>query len=330
VLIRNAVASIALAAIAALGGVAPARGVTFYYDAYGGFISGTDSPAGSGTFANDPDTASGGTFDVGANADPRMPSNQFVDVTWGTALGAQGPYDGKSGFALSKVDDGVVTVNGPLVEFGKLTHFNRPIALVSDLDFVQLEWNLQLFATAGDAAANTNPVKTVTLRYTLYNWETPNDPTANPAYQVSYDKGATWTTVGPGVCPGSTPAGTLIVGHLGKIYESAFTDQAGYPPWNGECSDAHIYESSSANVDTFSHGGREYRVRLVGFYGPFGDLTNTFWACENNQCFGTVKFQIVEVAAPIPVDSRLALALTALLLAGLGSLALRRASGRRS
>ena len=171
--IRDAVAAVALAVMAGLGGAAPAQGVTFYYDAYGGFIVGTDSPGGSGAFANDPDAASGGPFDVGANADPRMAASQFVDVTWGNASGAQGPYDGKSGLALSKVDDGVVTVNGPLVDFGRLTHFNRPIGLGTDLDFVELEWKLQLFTTASDAAANTNPVKSLALRYTLDNWRRP-------------------------------------------------------------------------------------------------------------------------------------------------------------
>lgn len=315
-----------LALVAGLGYFTAAHAVNFYYDAYGGFVSGTDSPAASGSFVNDPDTATGGTFDVGADVDPRAAAGLFVDVTWGTAIGALGPYDGRSGFALSKVDNGTVVVNGAQVDFGKLTHFNRPIGLPSDLDLVQLDWTLQLFATPADAAANVNPVQTIDLRFTLYNWETPNDPAANPAYSVSYDNGATWSTIGPGVCPGSTPAGTLIVGHLGKIYQSAFTDQPAYPPWNGECSDGHIYEGSSANQYTFSHGGREYRLELIGFYGPFGDLTHTFWACENNQCFGTVKFRIIDVtpATPVPVDSGIALALASLFLAGLGWLQLRR------
>jgi hypothetical protein len=308
-----------LAAATAVGSITSARAVTFYYDSYGGFVSGTDSPAASGTFVNDPDTATGGAYDVGADADSRTAAGRFANVTWGVAAGALGPYDGESGFALSKVDDGVVVTDGPLVDFGKLTHFNRPIFDPS-LDSAQLDWSLQLFATPQDAAANVNPVRTINMSFTLYNWETLNVAAENPAYSVSYDNGATWTTVGPGVCPGSTPAGTLIIGPLGKIYQSAFTDQPLYPPWNGECADAHIYEGGPGNVNTFSHDGRLYRVELVGFYGPFGDLTQTFWACENNQCFGTVKFRILEVAqaAAVPVDSGALLMVTSLLLAGLG------------
>jgi len=313
-------------AVIGLGALAPARAVTFYYDSYGGFVSGTDSPAASGNFVNDPDTASGGgAYDVGADADARTAAGRFVNVTWGNAVGALGPYNGKSGFALSKVNDGVVATDGPLVDFGKLTHFNRPIT-DPVLESVRLDWSLQLFAAPGDAAANVNPARTINLSFTLYNWETPNVPADNPAYSVSYDQGATWTTIGPGVCPGSTPAGTLVVGPLGKIYQSAFTDQPAYPPWNGECGDAHIYEGGPANANGFSYDGRDYRVELVGFYGPFGDLTNTFWACENNQCFGTVKFRIREVtrAAAVPVDSGAALMVTSLLLAGLGWRRLRR------
>jgi hypothetical protein len=312
----------------------PAIGATFYYDAYGGFIAGTDVAAGTGTFANDPDTAAGGAFDVGADADPRMVAGRFVDVSWGIPQSALGPYEGRSGFALSKVNDGLVVTDGTPVDFGKLTHFNRPIADPSTtwLTAVQLDWTLQLFATSGDALANLNPIQSVDLRFTLYNWETPNDPGSNPAYSVSFDGGATWTTGPSGVCPGSYPAGTLIVGPAGRIFRSAEVDTPSNPAWNGQCADAHVYEGSGANVYRFSHQGRDYLLELSGFYNQLGELTGTFWACENRDCFGTVKLHIHDQTLPppaqIPTLSQWGAILLATLMGGAGLLCSRRQRAR--
>jgi hypothetical protein len=325
---RPALWAVALcAASAAAIGIGDAGAQTFYYDSYGGFIGGTETPAVSGTYVNDPDTATGGgAYDVGADYDPRAGA-RFVNVTWGTAQGALGPYAGQSGFALSKVNDGTVVAGGAEVVFGELTHFNRPITIGSELATVRMDWSLQLFDTPTAAASNAGAFRTIDLNFTLYNWETPNTPASNPAYSVSYDNGATWTTYGPGLCPGSTPAGTLIVGPLGRIYRSAFTDQPGNPVWNGECADGHIYEGSASNVYTFSRAGRDYRLDLIGFYGPTGQLTQTFWACENQQCFGTVNFRISEITQPsaaIPTLSQWALVIVATALAMVGGLASRR------
>jgi hypothetical protein len=320
------IAALCVAAGAALG-VAGATAQTFYYDSYGGFNAATETPAGTGTYVNDPDTATGGgTYDVGADYDPRAGA-RFVDVTWGVAQGSLGPYAGRSGFALSKVNDGTVVAGGGEVVFGELTHFNRPINLNSELQTVRMDWSLQLFDTLAAAQSNAGAFRTIDLSFTLYNWETPNTPASNPAYSVSYDNGATWTTYGPGLCPGSTPAGTLIAGPLGRIYRSAFTDHPGNPVWNGECADGHVYEGSATNVYTFSRGGRDYRVELIGFYGPTGELTQTFWACETQQCFGTVNFRIADITRPpdtIPTLSEWALMAMTLLLGASGWVALRR------
>ena len=96
--------------------------------------------------------------------------------------------------------------------------------------------------------------------------------------------------------------------------------------WTGECSDAHIFESSFTNDYDFSHGGRKNRLELIGFYNRLGQFTRTFWACELNECFGTVKLQIRDItpAAAVPVDSGMALIVTALLLGAFGGLRLRR------
>ena len=314
---------VAVTSLLALGLVGSAGAQTFYFDSFGGFITGTDFPAASGLFANDPDTKTGaGTWDVGADPDARAPG-LFVDVSWGTASGATGPYSGQSGFALSKVNNGTVVVNGAQADFGKLTHFNRPIAVATELQYVQLDWTLQLFDSLNAATSDAGAFYSRMLRFTLYNWESPNAPSANPAYSVSYDSGATWTTIGPGVCPGSTPDGTLIVGPFGKVYRSAFSDTPTNPVWNGECADAHIYEGNPNNVYTFSHNGRDYRIELIGFYGPTGALTGTFWACEVQQCFGTVKFRILDITeVGIPTLSEWALISLALVLGGLAALRL--------
>jgi IPTL-CTERM motif len=313
---------VALTVLLSFGLLGTAGAQVFYFDSFGGFVTGTDFPAATGTFANDSETATGGgTYDVGADADARSAANLFVDVSWGTATGVTGPYSGKSGFALSKVNDGTVNVNGAEVEFGKLTHFNRPINVGTELQYVQLDWTLQLFDTPAAAASDSGAFYSRTLSFTLYNWETPNSPASNPAYSVSYDDGATWTTIGPGVCPGSTPAGTLIVGPFGKIFRSDFVDRPTNPIWNGECADAHIYEGSPANVYTFYRDGREYRIELIGFYGPTGALTGTFWACESHECFGTVKFRITDVTpGAIPTLSQWALILLALMLGAIAAL----------
>ena len=282
--------------------IAGASAATFYYDAYGGFVSGTDSPAGSGTFVNDPDTATGGTFDVGANADPRMAAGRFVDVTWGNPSGVLGPYGGKSGFAISKVDNGTVITDGTAVDFGKLTHFNRPIGAGSDLDLVQLDWRLQLFATAIDATNDVNQFQTIDLNFTIYNWETPNSPASNPAYSISTDGGASFHLGPSGVCPGSYAVGTLIVGPLGKIYRSQQIDDITInPAWNGECGDAHVYEGNIGNNYDFVYAGRNYVLQLSGFYNALGALTGTFWACENQACFGTVKLLIADVTPDLAI-----------------------------
>jgi hypothetical protein len=315
---------VALTALLALGPLASAGAQVFYFDSFGGLITGTDFPAASGTFANDPDTKTGaGTYDVGADPDARSAANLFVDVSWGTASGTTGPYSGKSGFALSKVNNGTVTINGAQADFGKLTHFNRPIGVATELQYVQLDWTLQLFDSLVAATSDTGAFYSRTLNFTLYNWETPNSPASNPAYSVSYDNGATWTTIGPGVCPGSTPDGTLIVGPFGKIFRSAFADSPTNPVWNGECADAHIYEGSPGNVYTFTHDGRDYRIELIGFYDSTGSLTGTFWACENQQCFGTVKFRILDITeVGIPTLSEWAVILLTLMLGGLAALRL--------
>ena len=83
---------VAVASLLALGLSGPASAQTFYFDSFGGFITGTDFPAASGLFANDPDTKTGaGTWDVGADPDARAPGLS------GPAAPTEGNLSGRSG-----------------------------------------------------------------------------------------------------------------------------------------------------------------------------------------------------------------------------------------
>lgn len=127
---------------------------TFYYDGYGGFTSGTDTPGGSATYEANANTATGGgTWDVGADPDIRNPAGTFPDVIWGTSpVTTAGPYAGLSGLALSKVEDGTVQDDSVPVLLGTLTHFNRD-KRPPDLESTQMTWTLALFDNPGAAAA---------------------------------------------------------------------------------------------------------------------------------------------------------------------------------
>lgn len=319
-----------LTAVLALGLVGAAQAQTFYYDAYGGFIAGSDAPAGSGTYANDTDTATGGGFDVGADADLRNVLGVFTDVSWGTPTTAQGPYGGQSGLALSRVDDGTINPNGTNALLGTLTHFNEPISTGTSLQATDMEWNLALFDNPTDAAnaetsGNANAVFEFTGNFTLYNWETANAGYGPGGFQ--FFNGSAWVpNTGSGECPNDLPAGTLVTPltsgtpDVTEIYTSD-----GNPTAATECPDAHIYTPKSFPGTSFSYNGSIYTVEISGFYQPdLGNaLTDTFWACEDDDCQGTVEFSVNRVV-PVPTLSPVGLAVIALMLFGLGAVMLGR------
>lgn len=215
---RTRLGTALLAGLAAGGMAVSANAATFYYDAYGGFIIGTGTPgAANSTVVDDADTRSGGgTFDVGADNDARNPGTVNVDVAWGTAQGTVGPYDGRSGLALSRVLGDSIVSDGTLGDFGVLTHFNRPISSGTGLEHIEMEWNLALFANQTDAnnaetSNNANAIVEIQNSYTIYNWETANAGYGINGYYYSTDGGATWTgNTAAGSCPNSRSDGTLV------------------------------------------------------------------------------------------------------------------------
>jgi hypothetical protein len=318
-----------------------AHAATLYYDGYGGFVVDTDLPVGSGTYANDADTASGGSFDVGADADTRNAANLFTDVAWGTdaAPPGPGPYDGRSGLALSRVIGGTVEDDAVPVLMGTLTHFNRPIGTGTSLQSTQMQWSLALFGNPGDAAnaeasGNANAVFEFTGEFTLYNWETPNAGLAANGFR--YFDGTSWVgNSGDVGCPSDYPAGTQVTPTTtGEPGPDEIFISDGNPTGAEECPDAHIYLPRTFPGSQFEFDGRIYDIEISGFYQPQqlgGELTDTFWACENLECDGTVRFALTseEIPPPPPIKPVPALGFWGLLMTifatlGLGGLMLRR------
>ncbi len=318
---------------------AAVQAVDFYYDGYGGFVSGTDSPSGSGTYTNDADTATGGAWDVGADTDTRNPGNVYSDVTWGTPAGSLGPYGGQSGLALSHTEDGIVVDDGEPVTLGVLYHFNRPVTGTS-LDATEMEWSLALFdnptdAANGETSGNANAVYLQTANFTLHNWETTNAGYAPGGFR--YFDGVDWVSNGATICPSWFPSGTLVTRSTSGTpsTEDIFTSD-GNPSGATECGDAHIYTPKTFSGTTFVYGGETYALAMSGFYAPEpqgGALTDTFWACENTECWGTVKFAITgpgdRDTVPVPTLPEWAMIMMVLLLTGSSWVALRRGDANR-
>lgn len=160
----------AIAGVIAVGMVAPASAhlLNFTYDSYGGFIEGTDSgiPSPVYTGFRDPRDPNNSTLDDGVDA--------WDSIHWGTPV-VEGQH---SGLHVSGVEDGTVTTDGILVDFGSLTHHNEPINNIFQ-GAVDLSWNLDIY----DGATFVNGLN---WEYEIDIWETSNS--SDP-------------------CPGGDPAG---------------------------------------------------------------------------------------------------------------------------
>jgi hypothetical protein len=248
----------------------------------------------------------------------------FVDISWGTPQSATGPYGGSSGLALSRVDDGTVEDNSAPVVLGTLTHFNRPIT-GTNLESTQMQWTLALFDNATDAAnaegsGNANAVYEQTGNFTIYNWETTNagyDPGG-----FRYFNGSAWVSNGDTRCPNFFAAGTPVTPTTsGTPTEADIFLSNGNPTGATECGDAHIYLPKTLGASSFEYDGETYQIVLSGFYAEEalgGALIDTFWACEQEECNGTVKFAVTGPRrfVQVPVMPGAVLLLTGLLLGG--------------
>lgn len=307
---RTHLSTALLAGLVSMGMAVSANAATFYYDSYGGFVKGSGEPSGNYTVENNANTRTGATgskaFDVGADSDARNPSTIDVDVLWGTKSGYtnKGPYAGRSGLALSRVIGASVDSNAGLTDFGTLTHFNRPISSGTSLEQIEMQWNLAVFGNQTDAnnaegSNNAGALKNIQHSYTLYNWETANSGYGNNGYFYSTDNGETWVGNAGSTykCPNSRPAGTLVSPVSSPTPGQVFITDGN--DTNVSCDDAHAFLPQEFYPTDFTYDGRKYSVVVSGFSYANDVQNNTFWACEDAQCQGTVKFEILDVTTDV-------------------------------
>ena len=310
---------------------ATAQADTFFVDAYGGFISGTAVGGAGVTYIDDADTATGGTFDIGADADGRNSVGVTVDLTWGAATTVNGPYAGQSGHALSRVEDQPIEDNGLAVPVGRLTHFNEPISVGTEILSTDMEWTIALFANLADAGnaeatGDANAVYSTTGTFTIYNWET-NNAGYGPGGFRFFDGSAWVPNLAADRCPSDLPAGTPTTPNTGPGDPAAtqIFISDGNPNASTECPDAHIYTPKSFPGAGFEYNGSAYQLQISGFFDEAGTLTDTFWACENQACFGDIRLLLRNVTpTPVPTLTTWGLFVGILAMLGIGGMHRRR------
>lgn len=270
--------------------------VTMYYDSFGGFLEGSESPSVAG---GDPADVSNLLFSNPEVRDPNTP-DAYKDVAWGLEAA---PGSGQSSLTLSGYEDQSVQTNsGILVPFGDLAHYNNQIGGVP-LAGIEISWNLSLYETLADATADTNAVHELNATFGLDVWETPNG----------------------GTCGNASPAGTVVgTGVHGSHFIADGTQAPGNP-----CDDPFAFTPIAGFTDTFMLHGEEYELVLSGFWteADGGTLTETFWSPEHipgqplDPGIGYVRFELREVEVPVSGP----LSLMVIGLAGMG-LATRRRS----
>jgi hypothetical protein len=330
---RNQTSGRVLFALLAGGMAVAAKANPFFVDAYGGFISGTAVGGAGVTYVNDADTATGGAFAVGADADGRSGIGVTADIIWGTPIGVAGPYSGRSGFALSRVQDQLLEADAVAVPVGRLFHFNEPIGSGTGLLSTDMEWTIALFANLTDAAnaeatSNAGVVYSTTGIFTIYNWETTNAGYGPGGFR--FFNGSTWVpNVGAGgdECPNDLPVGTLTTPNTGPG-DPAATEifiSDGNPTGATICPDANIYTPKSFPSASFDFGDSTYQLQISGFFNELGTLTDTFWACEDENCFGEIRLSLRNVSAtPVPTLSTYGLLIAMLAVLTIGGLNLHR------
>ena len=158
------------------------------------------------------------------------------------------------------------TINSDSVfnNFGTLIHYNQPISGGS-LEFVQIKWHLNL---QGQGPANDF---NRTWVFDLWNWETTNNPGSDS------------------LCPRNA-SGAIVNPSDGHQYLGEGSGSDTQP-----CADAHDFGSVADNNYTWVDGGTVYNIEISGFYDALGVLRQTFWADENQDTNGSVKFAITEI-----------------------------------
>jgi hypothetical protein len=266
-------ASLTAAALAvALGfsGAAAAQ-PTFHYNAYGGFVSGSDSGF------PDPIYEDQNTFDRNAT----NPNSLYNEFAWGDVADADKSRLTLNGSGLDNViDDPQRHVNNTLEIsndinpsgdpepggsiFGYLSHDNNTIPNIFDGATVGVDYYLDIYET--DAKDNRIATIGAPLQFELEVWET-NNALAS--------------------CPNGDPNPCddrfryRLVGAGGGFGED-FIDQT---------------------LGTFSHGGETYRVSSTGFFQEGGGIAGDFWTIEEQDVTttGNVRIEAHAVPAPAPL-----------------------------
>lgn len=247
--------SAAVSGVLMTAAASSAHALTFYFNAYGGWLDGSDSgfpdPAYSGTEAS-------GSGAVG-DAPQFLPPDVYNNLTWGTAIGDGGPFDGLSGAIINdpaSLSSGTGHMQQAAIDvgdlspvlLGTLTHVNEPIRE----DFTGTATVRYFFDVYADAARtqliaslDSAPFGDFLISFT----ETPN-------------------------IAGTCPAGSTSV-----------------------CDDIFSFGPTDA-TDSFIFEGKKYNVTLSGFYdsATLQNLTGQFLSPEGGSSVGFVG--VVTVPEP--------------------------------
>jgi len=263
----------------------PAAAMTFYFDGYGGLVEGTQDvdPFPAPVFSGDRDPRDAHNVPTGDGNDA------WSEFTWGTGS----PPD--SHVVVSGIEDTAYVVGGDFIRFGKSEHFNEPInewwepgdtssGMADRPAQIEISWNLDIYATAADAAASTNSILEKEYTFILNFRETRN--VADIADCIASVDGFPRPT------------------HVTNCDDIFYVSEASQDGEDPVPSVGGVFELT----DTFEYDGQEYTLTMNGFYeadNPIDPDNSTFslkgphWSCEggfpgsNAPCTTDWRFQIV-------------------------------------